>query len=74
MIFYAILIYTLFAIIVHGQPVNTLQSVQVAAQLARRVVSDAGIIIIIIHFYLVPISLNLFRSWYHINSNAWNGI
>lgn len=39
---YAIILYSLVVTVVIGQPVNTLQSIQVAAQLARRIVSDAG--------------------------------
>lgn len=42
MIFYVFLLFTLVVVTVQGQPVNSLQSVQVAAQLARRIVSDAG--------------------------------
>ncbi|KAI9359113.1 pyridoxamine 5'-phosphate oxidase-domain-containing protein [Pilaira anomala] len=42
MVFYVFILFTLIAVTVQGQPVNSLQSVQVAAQLARRIVSDAG--------------------------------
>ncbi|KAI7868675.1 pyridoxamine 5'-phosphate oxidase-domain-containing protein [Mucor mucedo] len=38
---YAVL-FSLLLIVVTAQPVNTLQSIQVAAQLARKIVSDAG--------------------------------
>lgn len=41
---YAIFFYSLI-IMIAAQPVSTLQSIKVAAQLARKIVSDAGTII-----------------------------
>lgn len=39
---YAILLCSFAVSVTNTQPANTLQSIQVAAQLARQVVSDAG--------------------------------